>query len=365
MFLRAKIFGWLYRHLVKKLFFLFKPEAVHDFVGKVGWLAGKSKILKTLTQVCFNYTHPALSQNLLGISFKNPIGLAAGFDKDAKLTQILPEVGFGFEEIGSITAESYNGNTPPRLWRLPEHKTLRVNYGLKNFGAEKIHNFLKPLKFNFPLGISIAKTNSYKTSNVESGIKDYLFTYQKFSDLGDYFTINISCPNTCEEKPIFAESENLNLLLKKIFEIPKYKPVFIKLSPDLSDDRLNKILSVCNNYEIDGFVCSNLTKNNPNHHVGKGGFSGKAVQAKADTLITKVYKYYNGKKIIIGCGGVFTAQDAYKKIKLGASLIQLITGMIFQGPQLIGEINAGLVTLLKQDGYSHIQEAVGATHKLT
>ncbi len=363
MFLRAKIFGFWYRHLIKKLFFLFDPETVHDWVGKIGFLAGQSKILTALTKQSFSYTHPALEQTLLGIRFNNPIGLAAGFDKDAKLTQILPSVGFGFEEVGSLTALPYQGNQPPRLWRLPEQQTLRVNYGLKNFGAPAIYQFLKPLTFTFPVGISLAKTNSPTTSNVANGIRDYLTSYHIFHDLGHYITINISCPNTCEEKPIFAEPENLTLLLTEIFKLPKPKPVFIKLSPDLPEAQLTQILTVCATYPVDGFVCANLTKNNVFNHVGKGGFSGKAVEALTNRLIATVYNFYHGKKLIIGCGGVFNALDAYKKIKLGASLIQLITGMIYQGPQLIGEINYDLVKLLKQDNYHHIQEAVGAESK--
>jgi dihydroorotate dehydrogenase len=194
---------------------------------------------------------------------------------------------------------------------------------------------------------------------VPAGIEDYFFTYQVFQDVGRYFTINISCPNTCEEKPVFAEPENLDLLLAKIFSIPKLKPVFAKLSPDLSEPQLAGILQVCQKYPLDGFVCTNLTKVNKFRHQGKGGFSGKAVEDLTNQLIVKVYKFYGGKKIIVGCGGVFTAQDAYRKIKLGATLIQLVTGMIFQGPQLIGEINRGLSKFLKNDGYKNISEAVG------
>jgi dihydroorotate dehydrogenase len=363
MLLRAKLFGSVYRGLLKPIFFLFDPEDIHDFVSWAGNLLGKIAPLKWFCSVLFNYEHVSLRQNILGVEFKNPIGLAAGFDKDAKLTQILPSVGFGFEEIGSLTAKSYAGNKKPRLYRLPEQKTLRVNYGLKNFGAEYIYNKLKKLKFSFPVGISIAKTNAPETSNIAVGIEDYFFTYKTFSDVGQYFTINISCPNTCEEKPVFAEPENLNLLLAKIFSIPKTKPVFVKISPDLEPSRLLEILTVCEKYPVDGFVCTNLTKKNVFNHQGKGGFSGKAVEDLSNQTIATVYKYFGGKKIVVGCGGIFTAEDAYKKIKMGASLLQLITGMIFQGPQLIGEINSELVVMLKRDGFKNISEAVGVESK--
>jgi dihydroorotate dehydrogenase len=245
------------------------------------------------------------------------------------------------------------------MWRLPLQKSLRINYGLKNSGAVNLHNRLKNRKFNFVLGISLAKTNSEKTSHVQSGIEDYFESYKIFQDVGNYFTINISCPNTCEQSPIFAQPENLDLLLAKLFSIPKTKPVFIKLSPDLAEDQLTGILQVGGKYPVDGFICTNLTKVNKFNHQGKGGFSGKAVEELSNRMIAKVYKFYQGKKIIIGCGGVFGAEDAYKKIKLGASLIQLITGMIYEGPQLIGEVNRGLVKLLERDGYKNISEAVG------
>ncbi len=348
-----------YKWILKPIFFKFDPETIHDKVSNFLKLLGKYAITRKIACFCFGYSNPALEQNILGIDFKNPIGLSAGFDKNATLINIMPSLGFGFIEAGSITAKPYDGNQKPRLYRLPEAKSLRVNYGLKNLGAEALHQQLQNKIWSLPVGINIAKTNSSETSDVQKGIEDYFFTYKTFQDIGCYFTINISCPNTCEEKPIFTELQNLDLLLNKIFSIPKTKPVFIKLSPDLSDIELEKILEICQKYPVDGFVCANLTKVNLFCHPGQGGFSGKAVEELSNKLIQKVYKYYGGKKIIIGVGGIFSAEDAYKKIKSGASLVELITGMIFEGPQLISDINLGLVKLLKADGYKNISEAIG------
>ena len=357
--IRDKFIGFLYRNLLKPILFLQDPEKVHDRTIIAGRVLGSNSATRGLTGMMFGYQNPMLSQNIAGLNFKNPVGLAAGFDKEGYLLALLPSVGFGFEEVGSITALPFDGNERPWMWRLPEAKALRINYGLKNSGAVNIHQRLKNRKFGFVLGVSLAKTNSEKTSHVQTGIEDYFESYKIFQDVGDYFTINISCPNTCEVSPIFAQAENLDLLLAKLFSIPKTKPVFIKLSPDLADDQLHQILQVGQKHPVDGFICTNLTKTNIFNHKGKGGFSGKAVEELSNQLIAKVYKFYGGKKIVIGCGGVFSAQDAYKKIKLGASLVQLITGMIFQGPQLIGEINRGLTKCLKQDGYKNISEAVG------
>ncbi|MBU0999362.1 quinone-dependent dihydroorotate dehydrogenase [Patescibacteria group bacterium] len=355
--------NWLiqkkYKWIFKPIFFKFDPEIIHDQMSSFLNFFGKHTSTRKIAYWCFGYSNSILEQNILGINFKNPIGLAAGFDKNALLIDIMPSIGFGFMEIGSITAKPYEGNTRPRLYRLPEIKSLRVNYGLKNFGAEILHQQLQNKTFSSPVGINIAKTNSLETSEINKGIADYFFTYKTFQDIGSYFTINISCPNTCEKNPIFSEPQNLILLLSKIFSITKTKPVFIKLSPDLLDTKLQQILTICQKYPIDGFVCGNLTKENSLDHAGEGGFSGKIVQELSDQLIKKVYQYYDGKKIIIGCGGIFSAEDAYKKIKLGASLLQLITGMVFEGPQLISDINLGLAKLLKADGYKNISEAVG------
>jgi len=349
----------MYRWIVKPIFFLFDPEDTHDFVIIWGRLLGRYGATRYFTSLFFNYSHPSLRQNVLGINFSNPIGLSAGFDKNATLIDIMPSVGFGFTEIGSITRKPYDGNQRPRLYRLPEHQSLRVNYGLKNLGAEILHNKLQNKVWDLPVCINIAKTNSPETSEVNKGIEDYFFTYKIFQDTGSFFTINISCPNTCEEKPVFAEPQNLDLLLKKIFSIPKNKPVFIKISPDLPEAQLNSILEVCKKYDVDGFVCTNLTKVNLWNHTGKGGFSGKVVDGLSTEMIRRVYKFYAGKKIIIGSGGIFNADDAYEKIKAGATLLELITGMIYGGPQVISEINQGLVTLLQRDGYRNISEAVG------
>lgn len=358
--IRDNFVGFIYRNILKPIFFLQDPERVHDRMIVIGRLLGSNPVSRGITGLFFGYKNSMLEQSILGVRFKNPIGLAAGFDKEAYLTKILPRVGFGFEEAGSITALPFSGNPRPWMWRLPEHMALRINYGLKNSGAERIHKRLAGEKFNFALGISIAKTNSKITSQIAPGIADYFTSYKIFQNVGDYFTINISCPNTSEDNPIFAQPENLDLLLAKLFSIEKIKPVFIKLSPDLPEQQLLGILAVCQKHPVDGFVCTNLTKVNLYGHEGKGGFSGKAVEELSNKTIARVYKYYGGKKIIIGCGGVFSAEDAYKKIKLGASLIQLITGMIYEGPQLVGEINRGLVELLQKDGFTNISQAVGS-----
>ncbi len=359
--------AWLYKHVAKPVYFRLDPEKVHDRMTAVGEFLGRHAVTKWITSRLFRYDNQLLEQTIIGIRFSNPIGLAAGFDKNAQLMDILPSVGFGFEEIGSITGETCEGNPKPRLWRLPESKGLVVNYGLKNDGCEAIALRLGRKKFDFPIGTSIAKTNSPATVDVGAGIADYEKAFRAFSSIGQYFTVNISCPNAFGGEP-FTDPARLELLLSRLDLIRTDKPIFLKLPVDLSIPELDALTAVADRYRVHGIILSNLTKNRtrseikPEEIAGitKGGISGKPTFDASNVLIEHLYKTTGKRFVIIGCGGVFSAEDAYEKIKRGASLVQLITGMIFEGPQIIGEINRGLVRLMKRDGYNNIGEAVGS-----
>jgi len=357
----------LYQKLAKPVLFRLDPEKVHDKMTRMGERLGKCWITKKFTRLMFDFQDPALRQTIKGIEFKNPVGLAAGFDKNAQLTQILPSLGFGFEEIGSITALPCPGNQGTRLWRVPLAKSILVYYGLKNPGSVAVASKLSGIKFEIPVGVSIARTNIPETNSRQAGIDDYVASFKRFVTIGDYITVNISCPNTCGGEQ-FVKPEELDPLLTALDQIPYSKPVFIKLSADLSFLELDHLLEVTDRHRIHGLIFSNLTKDRtlipgaeslPN----LGGFSGLPAQKKSDDLISYAYKKFGDKYVIIGCGGIFNADDAYRKIKLGASLVQLITGMIYEGPQLIGQINHDLVELLKKDGYKNISEAIGAYHR--
>jgi len=363
----------LYIQLVKPIFFLFDAETIHDAITSFGEILGKFSITRFLTAYFFFYKNKkALQQEIVGISFPNPIGLAAGFDYEAKLIQILPSVGFGFHTIGSVTYGAYEGNPKPRLGRLPKSKSLLVNKGLKSIGAKKIIRKLRGQIFEIPLGISIAKTNSSLTNTDKTGIDDYIKTAELFkkSKLGSYYEINISCPNAFGGEP-FTTPLKLERLLVQLDKLSLTKPVFIKMPIELTDHEANELLKVIVKHKVVGVIFGNLAKDRTNsalnkdelEKVEKGNFSGKPTWKQSNRLIAFTYKKYHKKLIVVGCGGVFSAQDAYHKIKLGASLIQLITGMVFEGPQLIGEINKGLVALLKKDGYQNISEAVGKENK--
>ncbi len=355
--MRNTLEGAVYRSCIKKICFTQDAEHVHNFFVKTGARIGTSPLLKKFTSAAFSFHHPALEQTLYGIHFKNPVGLSAGFDKNAELLHILPKVGFGFAEVGSITALPCAGNSGKRLARLPKQKSLWVNLGLNNQGAKTIAQRLKNNSFDMPFGVSIAKTNCKETCDTKVGINDYLASLSCFSksNIGSYYTLNVSCPNAYGGQP-FHEPKLYEQLLKKVSKMKIKKPIFVKLSPDIEKKKINKIIAISQKYGISGFICTNLTKK---HRGKKGGISGKAVEKGANILLKYVAEKTQGKFILIGVGGIFSAENAYKKIKLGAHLVQLITGMIYQGPQLISEINEGLVRLLQKDGYSSISEAVG------
>ena len=366
--LKTKIQSWSYDHLAKPIFFAFDPEFIHDSMLTLGNILGQTSATRWTTKVMFDYENPALSQTLAGINFINPIGLAAGFDKNAKIVNILPDVGFGFAEIGSITKESFAGNSGKRLTRLPKSNAIVVNYGLANKGVEEIAKRLESSQLRIPFGTSIAPTNSQKTNTLKTAVKDCEYSYDRLKNVGDYTTLNLSCPNTGCDQP-FMQTDWLEALLKTVGTIKTKKPIFIKVSPDHSLDHMDKIFKIADKHGVAGIICTNLTKPRNNTKILdknvpiSGGISGKVVEELSNKLIDHIYQKYNDRFIIVGCGGVFTAEDAYQKIKLGASLIQLITGMIFKGPQTIGAINFGLVELLKQDGFDSIEELIESRSK--
>ncbi len=363
------MFDVVYQKALKPIFFRLDPEIVHNRMIRLGAALGKWSVTRAVVRRAFFYRHHALQTTVAGIHFDNPVGLAAGFDKNARLYNILPEVGFGFAELGSITGEPCAGNPKPRLFRLPQDKSILVNYGLYNEGSAAISQRLAHVHFQIPVGFSVAKTNE-KLLSTEAGIMDYRKAYLRMHPLGAYTTINVSCPNTVDGQT-FGHPENLAPLLSVLAKERHLKQIFIKIKPDMSQQQLSEIVGIVEQHSwVTGFIISNLTmhreglsksKEELDQLSPKGGLSGMPVQKRSNDTITFVRKQTN--KIIIGCGGIFSGKDAYEKIKRGASLIQLVTGMIYEGPGVIGKINRELVDLLHKDGFGNISEAVGEAKK--
>lgn len=352
----------LYQNVIKPIFFKIDPETVHNRVTKLGKLLGSTKVTRAALRASLYFEHPSLKSIVAGIEFNNPIGLAAGFDKNAKLYDILPEIGFGFAEFGSITGEPCAGNPRPRLFRVPQEKSIIVNYGLMNDGCEAISTRHQNTHFRLPIGFSVAKTND-PALDTTAGIKDYLKAYHYLHPLGSYTTINVSCPNTVDGMT-FAHPHNLRLLLTALHHEKHEKPIFIKIKPDFNNDDLKEIVDIINSYDwITGIIIGNLTTHRENlstsketldHLSPKGGLSGLPTQQRSLDAIRFVHQ--NSTKIIIGCGGIFTGKDAYDKLKAGASLVQLVTALIYEGPGIISKINRELVDLLHKDGFASVDE---------
>lgn len=360
--------SFMYKNAAKPVFFLFDPEFVHESITSLGEFVGKTPA-KNIANAVYGKKSEVIKQKLLGITFESPLGLAAGFDYEAKLTQILPALGFGFQTVGTITNNAYEGNPGPRLGRLPKSKSLMVYKGFKNRGAAWTAEKLAKQTFKIPVGISIGKTNDRTTNTQKSATVDILQAFAKFEDLNiknAYYELNISCPNLAGNVT-FYPPKNLDELLSSVDLLRIKKPLFIKMPIDQTDEQTRKMLDIIMKHKIAGVIFGNLQKDRTNPALDQtevkkfknGNFSGLPTQKRSDELISLAYKKCKDKLLIIGCGGVFSAQDAYRKIKLGANLVQLITGLIYEGPMLVAKINQELPKLLAKDGYKNISEAVG------
>ena len=371
--LRGFITSTTYRFIIKPLIFLWAPEIAHNKLKAFGKFMSSNSLGRSILSTLFYYQHKSLNTTVDGVSYDNPIGLSAGFDKDGELTDAYPSLSFGFAELGSFTGEVCPGNpgVGRRLFRMKKSKSILVWYGLNNQGAEKISARLRNKPFKIPIGVNAAKSNLTPEFVLENSIADYLKTLRAFEGIGDYFTINISCPNTQDDEP-FVNKENLEALLSAIdAERKPGRPIYVKLAADLEIEEINTILDACMKYKMDGVVLTNLAKPEFNKEYikeeltfHKGAMSGLPLQRIATSVVRHVYRYTRGQLTIIAVGGDFTAEDAYEKITSGANLIEMITAMIYEGPQVMGEINRGLVELLKKDGFSSIEEAVGTRNPL-
>jgi dihydroorotate dehydrogenase (fumarate) len=362
----------IYKHIGKPLLFKISPDTVHHRLLSTGQLVQRSRLIRGGLGHAWAYQNPkVLAQTIHGITFTNPVGLSAGFDKNFVLPPLMRSVGFGFMEGGSITLRECKGNPKPWFYRLPKSQSLVVHAGLANDGVAKItdrlQNYSAQTLTGFPINISVAKTNSPETCTDTQAIADYVGSLRhiKRAQVGDMITLNISCPNTYGGEP-FTTPDRLDQLLSAVDRLRLKQPIFVKMPSHLSWREFDQLLRVIATHHIDGVTIGNLAKDrkaaklsDPLPDTIKGGLSGKPTQKPTDDLICKTYLKYGKRFVIIGVGGIFTAEDAYRKIQLGASLVELITGMIFEGPQRIGQINQGIVALLERDGYKHISEAVG------
>lgn len=365
-----------YSRVAKPLLFRFHPDTVHKNTIRFARWAQVIPGLRGLPKLWSYHDDKILSQEIAGTVFHNPVGLAAGFDKNICIAPLMKSVGFGWMTGGSVTEGTYKGNDGSWYYRLPKSKSLVVNAGLPSEGAravaKRVSNYDKKLFVDFPLCVSVAKTNSKASISSEQAIDDYCAGLARFNELPQVKTleINISCPNTFGGEP-FTTPELLEKLLLAVDGLHLTKPVFVKMPINLKMPDFDKLLDIIIKRDIQGVTISNLFKDRSAVQLAEvlpdnvaGNLSGTPTKQQSTRLISHTYKRHGDRLIIIGVGGIFTAEDAYEKICAGASLVGLITGLIFEGPQLVGDINAGLVKLLKRDGCRKIEQAVGSHHRI-
>lgn len=358
--------------LFKQIFFHFEPETAHRMAVSAAKLG---QLMPIWDQALFSYEDERLTQDLFGQHFRNPVGLAAGFDKNAELTAFWPRLGFGFAEIGSVTAQPSAGNPRPRVFRLPEDEALINRMGLNNHGAPTIAKRLAARNPSaFPIGVNLAKTHDPSILG-DAALEDFAMSFRACAPYAAYVVLNISCPNTAEGKT-FEETDALDALLARTFQIRTAVrsdvPVLVKLSPPqdaiLSDKALwEERISVLRRHPIAGLIATNTASDREglrSHKakvlaIGRGGLSGKPLSERATALIRWLYQTTEGQWPIIGVGGVDSPESAWMKITAGASLIGVYTGLVYQGPGLIKRIKQGLIEKLDAHGLAHIRDAIG------
>jgi len=337
----------------------FPPEISHNITLKLLQLSFRQKRF---------LDNPILYQHIFGYDFSNPIGMAAGFDKNVEVVAPLLNLGFGFVEAGTITPEPQYGNNKPRIFRLSEDSSIINHLGFNNKGVEYAAKKLKKLNLN-SLSKGIVGINIGKNKNSSNYIDDYSYCLEKLGPLAHYVTINVSSPNT----PGLRDIQNRGQIEKLVEELKIKKnklptleniPIFFKISPDLNEEQIRDIalMSLANN--VDGLVLSNSTLDRPKTLISDfkneiGGLSGKPLFLKSTLILKKMYKLTNGQIPLIGVGGVSNGLECYEKIKSGASLVQLYSALTYEGPPIIIKILSELINLLKTDGYKNIKEAIG------
>ena len=357
----------LYR-LARPLLFRVDAERMHEYAMRRLEAAGRSERLTKVLRNRYFMEDTRLSQELWGIRFPNPVGIAAGFDKNARLVDTLPHLGFGFVEIGTVTSEAQSGNPKPRMFRLPKDGGLINRLGFNNEGADIVAGRLaKSGPHMVPVGVNIGKAR--KVPNTEA-TADYLKTFDKLWPYGDYFVVNVSSPNTPGLRDLQAREsmEDIIASLKsRNAELARQqgarpRPLLVKVSPDLLPKELETLVEVAKAERLDGIIATNTTTS----RVGlkkdirqDGGLSGRPLRERATRIIRDVHQQTDGRMPIIGVGGIFTAEDAWEKLVAGASLVQTYTGFIYGGPTSVRRINEGLVELMDASGVEHLADIVG------
>lgn len=345
-----------YQHVIRPLLFRIDPEAAHALSITTVRVLGQIPGLPDLVDQCLRIQSDSLTRNIAGLEFPNPIGLAAGWDKSAEALKMIDHMGFGFAEIGSVSARPSKGNPAPRLFRLPDEKAIIVNYGLPNDGANVVAKRLARYRSKNPIGVNVVKTNDgpdAPPASPEEIIEDYVCSVSVLHPHADYLMLNLSCPNAEGGKDIFAQPSNIALLLTHLKEVHVQSPIFLKLSPNPDSEWLQQIVDISLQHDVVAGFSFNLPPGKPTSlkfanesrcfEALPGAVSGQPVSNLINRCIATLHPLIpKGRFHIIASGGVFTAQDALEKIRLGASLVQIYTSLIYNGPNAVRQINKEL-----------------------
>ena len=364
----------LYSSIIKPIFFQMDPEKAHhlviDGLAAGGKVPGVTGIIHAMYGVDES---PELATDLFGLKFPHPVGLAAGLDKNGAAVDGFSSIGFGFAEVSTVTPKGQSGNEQPRLFRLPSDEALINRMGFNNEGAEAMAEKLSHRKVRrIPIAINIGKN---KVTPNEEAHEDYKSCIRTLYAHGDFFVVNISSPNTPDLRAL-QHGDELRTLLAAVNEQmnaeaakanTKVKPVLVKIAPDMTEEQLELTVDTIAKSGVSGIIATNttLSREGLQHSNTKeaGGLSGKPLRDRSTEVIRAIYKQTGGQLPIIGSGGIFTAQDAYDKIRAGASMVEVYTAFIYKGPGLLRELSNGLKECLRKDGYRNIAEAVGAEHR--
>ena len=366
----------IFESILRPLLFRLPAETAHEFGLEALKIGLGTRFARDFVKKRFD-TGSANSVEKFGLRFKNPVGIAAGFDKNGKVVNQLASLGFGFVEVGTVTFDPQEGNQKPRLFRLPEDHALINRLGFNNEGTARVVERLRKLRRECVLGVNIGKN---KNVSNEDAVENYLKSFDLAFEVADYIAVNVSSPNTPNLREL-QRADNLEELLGSLQQRNKeltsatksgdsynksLKPLLVKIAPDLTDDEIPMIVEIAQKFKLSGIIATNTTISRENLRSSldeAGGLSGAPLRKRSNEVISKIYRSSNGELPVIGVGGVFTAEDAFDKIASGACLIQAYTGFVYKGPAFAREINSGLNRILSEKGFSDIEAAIGASTK--
>jgi len=354
--------SWLYKTFVRPNFFDRDSEEAHNLViGRLSWMSQRRWALELARQFLGG---PSLPVELFGLTFPNPIGLAAGMDKAGAAIPAWEALGFGFSELGGITRHEQPGNPKPRMFRIVEDEALINRMGFNNPGADGMADSLRGWHNNsrwpaHPVGINLGKS---KITPLDKAPEDYLYSFRLLMDFADFFVVNVSSPNTPNLRQLQDKAALAEILSALQGSNETQRPILVKVAPDLGFHALDEILELIEPHRLAGLVATNTTIARPSDdgiYAETGGLSGRPLAERSTEVIRHLYKQTAGAVPLIGVGGIFTAEDAWEKITAGASLLQIYSGLVYEGPQINRSILNGLAKRLAAEGLTHIHEAVG------